>query len=72
MITYMQRREETGIVSDDGHFGAVTARLVKHPFLELHQHIRIIFESGVKGPVVVLWRWCWVVDLPSDFPPFLL
>ena len=68
----MQRREVTGIVSNDGHFGAVTARLVKHPFPELHEYIRILFESRVKGPVVVLWLWCGVVDLPGNRLPFLL
>ena len=68
----MRGREEAGIVSGDGHFRAVMARLVKHPILELHEYIRILFESGVKGPVVVLWLWCGAVDLPGDFPPFLL
>ena len=68
----MQRREETGIVSNDGHFGAVTARLVKHPFPELHEYIRILFKFGIKGLVVVLCLWCGDVDLPGGFPTFLL
>ena len=68
----MQRREEAGIVGNDGHFGAVTARLVKHPFPELHEYIRILFESAVKGLVVVLWLWSGAMDLPGNFPPFLL
>ena len=68
----MRHMEKAGIVNDDGHFGAVTDRLVKHPFPELHEYIWILFESGVKGPVVVLWLWCGAVDLPGDFPPFLL
>ena len=72
MITYMRHKEKAGIVSNDGHFGAVTTCLVKHSFPELHEYIRILFESGVKGPVVVLWLWCRAVDLPGDFPPFLL
>ena len=42
------------IVGDNGHFRAVMARLVKHPVLELHEYIRILFESGVEVPVVVL------------------
>ena len=66
----MQHREETGIVSNDGHFGAVTARLVKHPFYKLHEYIRILFKSGVKGPVVVLWLWSRAMDLRGKFPPF--
>ena len=68
----MRHREKAGIVSDDVNFCAIIARLVKHSFPELHEYIRILFESGVKGPVVVLWLWCWDVDLPGDFPPFLL
>ena len=67
----MRRREETGIVSNDGHFGAVTGRLVKHPFPKVHEYIRILFESRIKGLVVVLWLQCGAVDLPGDFPPFL-
>ena len=68
----MQCREKAGIVSDDGHFGAVTARLVKHPFPELHEYIRILFESGVKVPVVVLWLWGGAVKPLRDLSPFLL
>ena len=68
----MRIREYTGIVSNDGHFGAVTARLVKHPFPELHEYIRILVESEVEGLVVVLWLWCGAVDLPGDLLPFLL
>ena len=68
----MQRREETGIVSNDGHFGAVIAHLVEHPFPELHKYIWILLESKIKGLVVVLWLWCGAVDLPGDLPPFLL
>ena len=68
----MRCREKAGIVGNDGHFGAITARLLKHPFPELHEYIRILFESGVEGLVVILWLWCGAVDLPRDFPPFLL
>ena len=38
----------------DGYFRAVIARLVEHPILELHEYIRILLESRVKVPVVVL------------------
>ena len=68
----MRRAEETGIVSNDGHFSAVIAHLVKHPFPELHEYIRILFESRVEVPVVVLWLWCGDLELLGDFPPFLL
>ena len=72
LFTYMQCREEAGIVSNDGHFCAVTAHLVKHPFHELHEYIQILFESEDKGPIVVLWLWCRAMELPSYFSPFLL
>ena len=57
MITYVQGGEKTGIVGGDGHFRAVIARLVEHPILELYEYIWILFETGVKVPVVVLWIW---------------
>ena len=50
----MRCREVTGIVSDDGHFCAVIARLVKHAILEHHEYIRILFGSRVKVPIVAL------------------
>ena len=72
MITYMRGREEARIVGDDGHFRAVIARLVEHPILELHEYVRILFESGVKVPVVVLWLRGRAVEPLGDLPPFLL
>ena len=54
MITYMRGREEAGIVSDDGHFRAVIARLVEYSILKLDKYVRILFESGVKVLVVIL------------------
>ena len=50
----MRGREKTGIVGSDGHFCAVVARLVKHPVLERHEYIRILFESRVEIPIVAL------------------
>ena len=68
----MRGREKTGIVGGDGHFRAVIARLVEHPILELHEYIWILFESGVKVPVVVLWLWGEAVEPLGDLPPFML
>ena len=68
----MRGREEAGIVGDDGHFCAVIARLVEHPILELHEYVRILFESGVKVPVVILWLWGGAMDPLGNLPPFLL
>ena len=70
LITYMQRREKAGIVSDDG-LCAIMDRLVEHPFPELHKYMWIFDESGVKGPVVVRWLWGGTVELLDDLPPFL-
>ena len=66
------KREKAGIVGDDGHFCAVIARLVKHPILEHHEYIRILFESGVKVPVVALWLWGGAVKPLGDLSPLLL
>ena len=54
LFTYTWCREEAGIIGNDGHQGVVTARLVKHPAVKLHKYVRILFESGVEGPVVVV------------------
>ena len=54
LITYVGSGEKTGIVGNDGHFCAVIARLVKHPVLEHHGYIRILFESRVEVPIVAL------------------
>ena len=72
LITYMRGREETGIVGGGGHFCAVIARLVEHPILELHEYVRILFESRVKVPVLILWLWGGAMDPLGDLPPFLL
>ena len=72
LITYMRGREEAGIVGDDGHFRAIIARLVEYSILKLHKYIRILFESGVKVPVVILWLWGGAVEPLGDLPPFLL
>ena len=64
--------KKTRIISDDGHFRAIIARLVEHPILEHHEYVWILFESGVKVPVVVLSLWYRALELLGDFPPFLL
>ena len=69
LITYMRGREETGIVGGDGHFSAVVARLVEHPILELHEYVWILFKSGVKVPVVILWPWGGAMDPFGNLPP---
>ena len=50
----MISREKTGILGDDGHLCAIIAHLIKHPIWEHHKYIRILFESGVKVPIVAL------------------
>ena len=72
MITYMRSTEEAGIVVDDGHFRAIIARLVEYSILKLHKYIRILFEFGVKVPVMILWLWGGAVDPRGNLPPFLL
>ena len=72
LITYVRSREKTGIVGGDGHFRAVIARLVKHPILEHHEYIRILFESGVKVPFVALGLWGGAVKPFRNVLPMLL
>ena len=72
MITYVGSREKTGIIGSDGHFCAVIARLVKHPVLEHHEYIRILFESGVKVPIVALGLRVGAVKPLGNPSPVLL
>ena len=72
MITYMRSREESRIVGDDGHFRAMIARLVEYSILKLHKYVRILFESGVKVPVVNLRLGGGAMDPLGSLPPFLL
>ena len=67
----MRRMEKARIVSDDGHFCAIIARLVEHSFPELHEYIWIFYESRVKGPVVVLWLRGGAVKPLGDLSPVL-
>ena len=55
-----------------GHFRAIVARLVKHPFREYHKCIRIFFEPRTQLPIVVLRLWGGAVKPLGDFSPMLL
>ena len=68
----MRSGEKTRVIGDDGHFGAVVARLVKHAILEYHEYIRILFESGVKVPIVALGLWGGAVKPLGNLSPVLL
>ena len=70
-ITYMQGREEAGIVGYDGHFCAIIARLVEDSLLELYEYVWIFIESGVEVPVMVLRLWSGAMDPRGDPPTFL-
>ena len=71
-ITYVWGRKEAGIVGNDGHFCAVIARLVEYSILEFYKYVRILFESRVKVPVMILWLWGGAVDPRGNLPSFLL
>ena len=68
----MRSRKEAGIIGDDGHFRTIIARLVEYSILKLHKYVRILFESGVKVPVVTLWLGSGAMDPLDSLPPFLL
>ena len=71
LITYVGSWKKTMIISDDGHFCAVIARLVKHPFREYHEYIRVLFEPRIKLPVVVLRLWGGTMKSFGDLSPVL-
>ena len=71
-MTYVGSRKETGIIDDDGHFRAIVARVVKHPFCKYHEYIRVLFKPRIKLPVVVLWLWGGAVKPLGDLSPVLL
>ena len=66
------KQEEDRVIGDNGHFRAIVARLVKHPFREYHEYIRIFFEPRMQLPVVVLRLWGGAVKPLGDFSPMLL
>ena len=67
----MRRREQPGIVGRYGHHGVIAAQLIELSVYQLHEYVRIFFESGTEGPVRVLWLWGWAVDLPYGFSQIL-
>ena len=72
MITYVGSWKKTRIIGDDGHFHAVIARLVEHPFCEYHKYIWVLFEPRIKLPVVVLRLWGRAIKPLGYLPPVLL
>ena len=72
LTTYVRSGEKTRIIGDDGHFGAVIARLIKHAILEHHRYIRILFESRVKVPIVALGLRGGAVEPLESLSPVLL
>ena len=72
MITYVGSWKKTRIIGDDGHFRAIVAHLVKHPFREYHEYIWILFEPRIKLPVVVLRLWGRAIKPLGYLPPVLL
>ena len=71
LITYVRSRKKTGIVGDNGQFRAIVARLVKHPFREYHEYIRVLYKPMIKLPVVVLRLWGRAVQPLGYLPPVL-
>ena len=72
MMTYVGSRKKARVIGDKGHFRAIVARLVKHPFREYHEYIQVLFEPRIKLPVVVLWLWGRAIKPLSYLPPVLM
>ena len=68
----MRSRKEAGVIGDNGYICTVIAHLIKYSILKLHKYVRILLESGVKVPVVILWLWGGAMDPLGNLPPFLL
>ena len=68
----MRSGEKTRVIGDDGHFGAVVARLIKHAILERHEYIRILFETRFKVPIVALGLRGGAVKPLKNLSPMLL
>ena len=66
------KKEEDPGNRDNGHFRAIVARLVKHPFRKYHEYIRVLFKPRIQLPVVVLRLWCGAVKPLGNFLPMLL
>ena len=71
-MTYVGSRKKARIIGDNGHFSAIVALLVEHPFRKYHEYIRVLFKPRIKLPVVVLWVWGGAVKPLGDFSPVLL
>ena len=54
-FSYVRRREQPGIVGRYGHHGVIAAQLIELPVYQLHEYVRILFESGTVGPARDLW-----------------
>ena len=72
MTTYVRSGEKTRLIGDDGHFGVVVARLVKHAILEHHEYIRILFKSKIKVLIVALGLRGGAVKPLGSLSPVLL
>ena len=70
-MTYVGSRKKTRVIGDNGHFRAIAARLVKHPFCEYHEYIRVFFKPRIQLSVVVLRLWGGAVKPLGDFLPML-
>jgi len=71
LITYVGSWKKTRIIGDDGHFCAIIAHLVKHPFYKYYEYIRVLFEPRIKLPVVVLRLWGRAIKPLGYLPPVL-
>ena len=70
-FSYVRCREQSGIVGRNGHHGIIAAQLIELPVYQLHRDNRILFESGVEGPIRVLRLWRRAADLLYGLSQFL-
>ena len=68
---YVGGREKVVVIGYNGHICVVITHLIETPLLELYRYVRILFESGIQVPIMVLRLRGRAIDLSDNFPPFM-
>ena len=71
LMTYVGSRKKARVIGDNGHFRAIVAHLVKYPFREYHEYIRVLFGPRIKLLVVALRLRGGTVKSFGDLLPML-
>ena len=67
--THLHERIEVGVISHNGYFRAVKARLIVDFVFKFYKYVRILMESGVLIAIVILWLGGRAVNVLDYLPP---